>query len=114
MIPIASRTLRIVEGDTERHVVVQLFMPELDEEHGAWKCAYEIGWPDKPRTFRAFGLDGVQAIELAMRMIGAELYTSEHHTAGTLMQFVKGGGYGFPVSPTLRDLLEGDDVSSFG
>lgn len=112
MTPIASRTLRIVEGDGERSVVVRLFLPEPDG--AAWTCAYEVGWPENPRFFQAFGVDAVQAIELALHMIGAELYTSEHHQAGTLVFDAPGAGYGFPVAKTLRDLLVGDDKTVYG
>lgn len=49
-----------------------------------------------------------------MQMIGAELYTSDYHEAGKLVFDVKGAGFGFPVPRTVRDLLEGDDVTFFG
>jgi hypothetical protein len=112
MVPIASRTLRIVEGAGEREVVVRLFMPEEDDR--AWKCAYEIGWPGKTREFRAYGQDAVQAILLAMQIIGAELHARDYHKQGTLVLDEPGAGYGFPVATTLRDLLEGDDKVWFG
>lgn len=114
MLPIASRTLRVIEAETERPVVVRLFAPEQDEDGGAWKCAYEIGWPERLRAFRSYGADAFQAIDCAMRMIGAEFYTSDHHKAGTLVLDAQGGGYRFPVPSTVRDLLEGDDVALFG
>ena len=112
MVPVATRTLRIVEGDNEQEVIVRLFMPEHDG--GAWKCAYEIGWPERPRRFRAHGADAIQAILLAMNSIGAELYSSEHHETGGLVYETPGGGYGFPVPHVIRDLLVGDDKTSFG
>ena len=52
----------------------------------------------------------VQAILAAMQMIGAELYTSDHHKAGYLMWHEPGCGYGFPVTQNPRDLLIGDDA----
>jgi hypothetical protein len=57
----------------------------------------------------AMGVDAVQALELALKMIGALIYTSDHHAAGNLMWEAQGKGYGFPVSRTIRDLLVGDD-----
>ena len=33
----------------------------------------------------AMGVDAVQALELAMKMIGAFIYTSDHHASGNLM-----------------------------
>jgi hypothetical protein len=52
----------------------------------------------------------VQALELALKMVGTLLYTSDHHNAGTLIWHEPGKGYGFPVSNAIRDLLLGDDA----
>lgn len=112
MIPIASRTLTVAEQDEVHDVIVRLFMP--DEVESGWSCAYEIGWPGRPRRFRAVGQDSVQAIQLAMQMIGAELYASDAHKDGKLALYGAGAGYGFPVARTLRDILEGDDERDFG
>ncbi|WP_020177870.1 hypothetical protein [Methylopila sp. M107] len=109
---IAERVLRIVNDDGERDVVIRLFRPEEDD--GFWRCAYEIGWPEGARVFYGGGQDAFQAIQLAMQMIGAELYTSEHHKAATLVLDANGAGYGFPVAKALRDLLIGDDITDFG
>jgi hypothetical protein len=57
----------------------------------------------------AAGEDAMQALELAMKMIGALIYTSDHHEAGNLTWLEAGKGYGFPVPNALRDLLVGDD-----
>jgi len=52
----------------------------------------------------------VQALELALKMIGSEIYTSEYHKAKMLTWEKPGNGYGFPVPQNMRDLLEGDDA----
>jgi hypothetical protein len=57
----------------------------------------------------AFGADSVQAILLAFQMIGAEVYTSDHHKSGRLMFHEPGQGYRFPVAASIRDLLIGND-----
>jgi hypothetical protein len=57
----------------------------------------------------AIGIDAIQAFELALRMIGTNLYTSDLHRSGRLMWLQPGQGYGFPVPNTLRDLLVGED-----
>jgi hypothetical protein len=57
----------------------------------------------------AGGVDAVQALDLAMRMIGAQIYASDHHASGKLMWLEPGKGYGFPVTKGIRDLLTGDD-----
>ena len=35
---------------------------------------------------------------------------SSYHDSGKLFVEKPGDGYGFPVAPTLRDLLQGDDL----
>jgi hypothetical protein len=68
-----------------------------------------LEWPDETTSLDAMGVDGVQALELALKMIGAFIYTSDHHTSGNLMWEAPGKGYGFPVTHNIRDLLTGDD-----
>jgi hypothetical protein len=51
---------------------------------------------------------------MALHMIGADLYTSSYHREGRLVFDKPGNGYGFPVAPTLRDLLVGDDAKYMG
>ena len=70
----------------------------------------EIGWPDGVRRRFAGAGDSVQAILLAMQMIGTEIYTNPYHASGRLRWERDGGGYGFPVPKTIRDLLVGDDA----
>ena len=106
---IAYRRLVITgpSGDTE--VPVRLFQPENDD--GMWICRYEIDWPSQKRSHFAGGIDSFQALILALQMIGAEIYASTYHKAGSLKWFERYRGYGFPVGCNLRDLLIGDDTS---
>ena len=75
-----------------------------------WICRYEIDWPSGREAYFAAGVDGMQALILALRTISVEIYTSEHHEAGTLRWFEPGRGYGFPACSSLRDVLIGDDA----
>jgi hypothetical protein len=61
----------------------------------------------------AGGVDDVQAIAIALQMIGAFLYASDHHASGKLVWLEAGKGYGFPVPNNLRDMLIGDDKKFF-
>jgi len=61
----------------------------------------------------ASGIDSVQALVMALFMIGSEIYTSGYHKAGQLKFESPGSGYGFPVPVTLRDLLKGGDKAFF-
>jgi hypothetical protein len=109
---IGNRTLKLRENDGTREIEISMFAPKKAED-GAWSCRYEIDWPDGRRAKEAWGADSVQAIVLALNIIGSEIYTSDYHKAGQLMFDSQGRGYGFPVPVTLRDLLEGDDKAFF-
>jgi hypothetical protein len=108
---IASRTLKLRTSGEVVDVPVRLFKPE--QQGADWSCRFEIAWPDQPRSMEICGVDSVQAMDLAMRTIGAVIYTSEHHKSGRLYAWEPGQGYGFPVSRNLRDLLVGDDAKYF-
>ena len=106
---IASRELMLRSGGGDIKIPVRIYAP-TQEKSGAWSCRYEIEWPDKKSTMEIFGFDSIQAIVLALQTIGAEIYSSNYHKAGDLFWEAPGKGYGFPVVPTYRDLLQGDDA----
>lgn len=106
---IGSRELTLRDGGNAIKIPVRLFMPRLDAA-GAWGCRYEIDWPDKMSAKEIFGFDSMQAIVLALQMIGFEIYTSEYHESGRLYWDKRGNGYGFPVMSEYRDLLQSDDA----
>ena len=108
---IASRKLCFT-GSPAVPFDIRIFAPE-SEPGGSWSCRYEIDWPDRPRSMTAWGKDSVQALVLALNMIGSEIYTSEYHKAGELYFEKRGDGFGFPVPANLRDLLEGADAEYF-
>jgi hypothetical protein len=109
---IADRTLKLRRGDAEIEIPIRIFAPVI-EHPGSWSCRYEIEWPDHTRTMNAAGADAVQALDIALRMIGAEIYTSDYHKSGDLFFEAPGRGYGFPVPANMRDLLIGDDKDYF-
>lgn len=98
---IATRTLRLRRADGDVEIPVRVYAPEQTDR--TWGCRYEIAWPDRTKAVTALGVDSMQALILALEMIGAELYTSSQHQAGELVFERPGGGYGFPVAPSLRD-----------
>jgi len=104
---VAERRIIVTSPSGDTEVPVRLFQPENDE--GMWICRYEIEWPGQKRSHFAGGVDSFQALILALQMIGAELYASAHHKAGSLKWFERYRGYGFPVGCNLRDFLIGDD-----
>jgi uncharacterized protein DUF6968 len=104
---IAHRRLILNGPSGEVEVPVRLFQPE--EDGAAWICRYEIEWPSEKRSRYAAGVDSIQALMLALQLIGIEIYTSRYHRSRSLKWLEKYQGYGFPLSPNVRDLLEGDD-----
>ena len=105
---IASRTLTWRDGERDVPVEIRIFAPQLQPE-GSWGCRFEIAWPDRPKDMTVYGFDRMQALVLALQTIGVQIYTSEYHESGNLFWEKPGNGDGFPVAPTLRDLLVGDD-----
>jgi hypothetical protein len=106
---IAQRLLVLSTSSGEVDVPVRLFQPEPKD--GMWICRYEIDCPHATKSHFGAGIDGMQALVLAIRMVGVEIYASDYHKSGSLRWFEPNQGYGFPVTPTLRDLLIGDDVN---
>lgn len=110
---IVERILRLVSGEHAGATVpVRIHLPEKMDDH--WACSYEIGWPEGTRINSGFGVDGVQALSLAMQKVGTELYMSQHHRDQSLAFEGVGRGYGFPVPKPLRDILIGDDAMADG
>ncbi|WP_449396970.1 DUF6968 family protein [Devosia riboflavina] len=105
---VARRTLSIIEATGERAVEVRVYAPQ--PAGSAVGCRYEIDWPHGTQKMTMFGFDGVQALVHALQMVGTELYNSRYHEAGTLIFDKPGMGYGFPVPPSERSLLQGNDV----
>ena len=108
---IAHRILTFAEND--KTIAIPITINALIQSEGARSCEWSIGWPHGIRNSRAYGVDGVQALRLALEMIGAELYSSPYHASGNLYFEKSGDGYGFPVPSNLRDLLIRQDKASF-
>jgi hypothetical protein len=108
---IATRVLKLRRPTGDIEIPIRIFAPE--QKATDWTCKFEVGWPDGTITMAAGGVDAVQALEMALRMIGAFIYASDHHTSGRLAWLEPGKGYGFPVTKGIRDLLVGDDKKFF-
>ena len=104
---IARRTLTLRQNGEDRPVEVTLAAPRF--ETGCWRCAYQIGWPDGPRSYFGHGADSMQALVIAMQMLSAELYTSAPSRAGELFFETPGAGFAIPAQPSIRDLLTDED-----
>jgi hypothetical protein len=107
---IAQRTLHWKGRPTEQaDIAIRIFLPvEID---GAWTCGYEIDWPDKTRRKSAGGADSVQALLLALKMIGSDIVASIYYASGEMTLKGSYRGCGFPVPNSIRDTLRGDDAT---
>ena len=108
---VATRLLKLETEDGEVPIPIRVFAPE--QEGDAWTCRYEIDWPEGTQSMDVGGSDSMQALVIATKMIGADLYSSAYHKSGKLVFDAPGNGYGFPVVGTMRDMLEGDDAKYF-
>ena len=86
-------------------VTVLVGKPEKFPDAEDYYCPYQILGLGNERVRRAGGVDAVQALELALKMIGTDLYTSKESQSGELSwSGGKKGDLGFPVPDVLRDL----------
>ena len=64
-------------------LVVRFYLPTL-APGGEFQCRYSIAWPDREVHRYACGLDGIQALMLAMRSVHSALAESDAYRAGRL------------------------------
>ncbi|MGN6571461.1 MAG: DUF6968 family protein [Pseudolabrys sp.] len=105
---IATRIFKLRRPNGDADIAVRIYAPV--EDGRSWFCRYEVDWPGENHKMKMGGADSVQALVAALYAIGAEIYSSSYHKEGRLYLDKPGDGYGFPVVPTLRDLLQGDDA----
>ena len=73
---VCERTYHI-RRDGEVHPVPVRWRIPVPDPRGDWSCEYEIEWPQREvRIARAYGVDSVQALYLALQNVAAELYTA--------------------------------------
>jgi len=102
---VATRKLVLKSADGERPVTVRIGMPQLFDDGHDYFCPFEIDGLGANKVLRAGGIDAVQALQLAMTMIGMTIYASEEAAAGQLQWLDEYGDLGFPVTETAEDLL---------
>jgi hypothetical protein len=98
----ASRTYYL--GEEAFPVEVAIFTPTPDGDD--FKCEYRIAWPDNTQVGHAIGIDGIQAIILALRKLGADIYFAKR---GKLVWLEVDRGFGLPLTRGLDTEYIGDD-----
>jgi hypothetical protein len=105
---ILERELELrVKGRRKAKVIVRFGKPRPFEGRD-FACVYQIdGLRDEPITRRMYGIDAIQALELAMQMAMVELVCSEAYQDGRLTWL---GMYdlGLPVMGPIRDKIKPD------
>ncbi len=79
---VAARSLTTQSSAGKQDIAIRIHAPEPDR--GSWICRIEINWPDRTQDQWACGVDAVQTLTLALKMIGAILYASDLHEARNL------------------------------
>ena len=111
----ATRELELVDanGAHVRRVVVKLYKPRRMDDGEDWICNYRILGIGGEKLRYGAGVDAIQALLLALSIIGAELYTSTEARAG-LLKWCDTGQLGFPiVFPELIGAHAGDIMKLF-
>jgi hypothetical protein len=100
---IAERSLTFSSDGTEKPVRVLIGRPYAESD-GTYFCPYKIVGIDPEPIRRAGGVDGIQALQLALVMIGAELSIHSGSLKWNDSEFP-----GFPKSIHDPVLVEGED-----
>jgi hypothetical protein len=94
---IATRKLRLL-GEKEREVTVLIGKPKQLPDSESYYCPLQIAGIGSEKILCAYGVDAVQAIQLAMEQIGIRLYASKEAKAGQLRWLSEEeDDLGFPV-----------------
>lgn len=72
------------EFELDGGVLLVRFYTPSKAPGGEFQCRYSIGWPEREFRRYACGLDGVQALMLAMRTVHSELVESDAYKDGRL------------------------------
>jgi hypothetical protein len=94
----ARRRLESTHGPVE--VIMRVPVPDGDD----YRCDYVIEGPRTHITSHALGIDGFQALEMALQKIGTDLLFSEEGQTGALRWLDDPGDVGFPLPDSVADL----------
>src|SRR5262249_47478676 len=99
---IATRQLNIM-AEPDREVLVKIGRPEPSEHHD-YCCRIQVTGIGDERIDGIYGVDAVQALELAMRFLGSELQRLNTQHQGRLRWGdAPKGWFGFPIDKKLDD-----------
>lgn len=101
---IATRRLSKIHNGGE--VVVLIGEPKEYPGGGDYYCPYQITGLEDAAIRHAGGIDSIQALELALRMIGVDLYTSDDAQRGNIrwLGATSERDLGFPLPRSISDI----------
>jgi hypothetical protein len=97
--PIAVRELEVeAAGGKVQPVLVRFGRPERDPAPGGdWQCAFQVTGLGEDDVEHAYGVDPVQALQLAFQAVGARLYAADG--PGRSITWLGMRDLGFPRPP---------------
>ena len=93
--PLIAERILVCTENPKHKVAVRLARPELNAKTNDYECSYKITGKGVNLTRTIAGLDGFQALQLALLMIGAEIGRIEK-TLGIHLRFGDLENSGFP------------------
>lgn len=103
---IAERKFRL-KSDASVVITARVYRPLMDGDD--FRCDYSIDWPGKSENGKAFGVDSVQALLLAIQRVGVDVYCSDYVKNSDMIWLEEGRGFGLVLPSNLADLYRGDD-----
>jgi hypothetical protein len=79
---VAERQLDFFNGEQTNPGWVRILQPEPDGND--WRCRYQIEWPGYRREFGVMGVDSLQALVLALRIIPSAIGSTHDFKAGKI------------------------------
>ena len=97
---IATRQLCLMD-ESNREISVKIGKPQLSE-HNDYFCPIQVTGIGEERVHGVYGVDSVQALELAMRYLGSELQRlNTQHQGRIRWGDAPKGWFGFPIDTKL-------------
>ena len=96
--------VRELDLDDDKKIYITIGTPQEFPEGGNFYCPYKIDGLGDGSVYYAGGVDAVQALELTLKRIGTDLYTSTEFTNDRLRHLGM-RNLGFPVPSSITDLV---------
>jgi len=86
----------LTSSGAKEEVIVRIGVPQESPDRRDFFCPFEIVGLGTPKIKCAFGIDAVQALQLTLKIVGAEMYHHRKQFGDGLYLFEEGDNLGFP------------------